>query len=99
MDSKPDALGPVDTSVFTDAHFLAASRTFQDHLYSYSNWLSDAHAEKVGKYEEGIKDGTLAAPWKDEIWERNNTEETKMPSVSSTALAGYVYPIPLFFSY
>ncbi|KAJ7255397.1 Asx homology domain-containing protein [Mycena rebaudengoi] len=86
MDSNPDALGPVDTSVFTDAHFLAASRTFQDHLYS--NWLSDVHAEKVRKYEEGIKDGTLAAPWKDEVWESNNTEETKMPSASSTALAG-----------
>ncbi|KAJ7054477.1 hypothetical protein C8F01DRAFT_1163505 [Mycena amicta] len=51
-------------SVFTDPHFLAAARTFQDHLFS--NWFSDAHTEKLQKYVEGTTAGTLAAPWKDE---------------------------------
>ncbi|KIK65321.1 hypothetical protein GYMLUDRAFT_219227 [Collybiopsis luxurians FD-317 M1] len=57
-------------SLFTDPHFLAASRTFQDHLYS--GWLKDDFKIKVSKYEEGIRDGTLAAPWKDEEWEKDH---------------------------
>jgi hypothetical protein len=65
--------GSIDTSLFTDAHFLAAAHTLQDHIYS--NWLSDTHVEKVKKYEQGIKDGSLAAPWKDEVWERDNQKE------------------------
>ncbi|KAJ7669424.1 Asx homology domain-containing protein [Mycena polygramma] len=73
--------GPIDTSLFTDAHFLAAAHTFQDHLYS--NWLSDTHAEKVKKYEQGIKDGSFAAPWKDEVWERDNQKEE--PAVAGAA--------------
>ncbi|KAJ7636902.1 Asx homology domain-containing protein [Roridomyces roridus] len=60
----------LDPSLFTDAHFLAAAHTFQDHLFS--DWLSDTHAEKVEKYTKGIQDGSLAAPWKDEVWERDN---------------------------
>ncbi|KAJ7732198.1 hypothetical protein B0H14DRAFT_2409327 [Mycena olivaceomarginata] len=44
--------GPVDPSLFTDSHFLAAAHTFQDHLFS--DWLSDAPAEKVEKYENTI---------------------------------------------
>ncbi|KAJ7793430.1 Asx homology domain-containing protein [Mycena olivaceomarginata] len=64
--------GAVDPSLFTDSHFLAAAHTFQDHLFS--DWLSDAHAEKVKKYEEGIRNGSLAAPWKDEVWERDNED-------------------------
>ncbi|KAJ7824510.1 Asx homology domain-containing protein, partial [Mycena olivaceomarginata] len=62
----------IDPSLFTDSHFLADVYTFQDHLFS--DWLSDAHAKKVKKYEEGIRDGSLAAPWKDEVWGRNNEE-------------------------
>ncbi|KAJ6532778.1 Asx homology domain-containing protein [Mycena vulgaris] len=81
---------PIDTSLFTDAHFLAAAHTFQDHLYS--NWLSDVHAEKVQKYEQGIKDGSLAAPWKDEVWERENQKEeptgTSAVNSHSATLAG-----------
>ncbi|KAJ6572120.1 Asx homology domain-containing protein [Mycena capillaripes] len=80
-----DSSGPgaVDPSLFTDAHFLAAAHTFQDHLYS--NWLSDVHAEKVEKYEQGIKEGSLAAPWKDEVWERDNQkEETPATSTSNS---------------
>lgn len=80
----------VDTSLFTDPHFLAAAHTFQDHLYS--NWLSEAQAEKMKKYEQGIKDGSLAAPWKDEVWERDNAREeptaTTGAANSSSNLAG-----------
>ncbi|KAJ7201597.1 Asx homology domain-containing protein [Mycena pura] len=75
----------VDASLFTDAHFLAGARTFQDHLYS--NWLSDAQAEKDKRYEQGIRDGTLAAPWKDEVWERDNKPEVEEPNMHAT-LAG-----------
>ncbi|KAF9466702.1 Asx homology domain-containing protein [Collybia nuda] len=60
----------LDGSVFTDSHFLAAAHTFQDHIYS--EWLSDAHADKVKKFQAGILDGTLSAPWKDEVWEKSN---------------------------
>ncbi|KAJ7931289.1 Asx homology domain-containing protein [Mycena leptocephala] len=72
---RPSRSSRIDehTSLFTDAHFLAAAHTLQDHIYS--NWLSDTHVEKVKKYEQGIKDGSLAAPWKDEVWERDNQKE------------------------
>jgi Asx homology domain len=60
----------LDLSVFTDPHFLAAARTFQDHIYS--DWMSDAHREKVNKFQAAIRDGTLAVAWKDEVWEKNN---------------------------
>ncbi|KAF9075892.1 Asx homology domain-containing protein [Rhodocollybia butyracea] len=57
-------------SVFTEPHFLAAAHTFQDHLYS--GWLRDEFKAKVIHYQEGIRDGTLAAPWKDEEWEKDH---------------------------
>lgn len=60
----------LDMSIFTDSHFLAAAHTLQDHIFS--DWMSDNHAKKVKKYEDGIVDGTLSAAWKDEVWERNN---------------------------
>ncbi|KAF5378158.1 hypothetical protein D9615_007616 [Tricholomella constricta] len=63
--------GEVDTAVFTDSHFLAAAHTLQDHIYS--DWMSESHVQKVKKYEEGIRNGTMSAPWKDEVWEQNNT--------------------------
>ena len=74
-----DGLPPADTttdqhelnlSIFTDPHFLAASRTFQDHLYF--GWFSAAHLEKVGDFQESVRNGTLAAPWKDEVWNREH---------------------------
>jgi len=76
-----------------DSHFLAAAHTFQDHLYS--NFLSDAHAKKVKTFEDGVREGTLHAPWKDEVWESNHMSEVQhpVPSVNaqpgiSSALAG-----------
>jgi hypothetical protein len=93
--ATPDML---DISVFTDPHFLAATRTFQDHIYS--NWMSDAHREKVNKFQAGIRDGTLAAAWKDDVWDKNNKpshpksiEKTASLGsvVESSTRAGYVY--------
>ncbi|KAG5653885.1 hypothetical protein H0H81_009707 [Sphagnurus paluster] len=79
-----DAMGEVDTSLFTDPHFLAAAHTLQDHIYS--DWMSDAHALKVKRFEEGVRDGTMAAAWKDEVWERNNA--APVAAVMSTSESG-----------
>ena len=88
----------LDTSVFTDPHFLAAARTFQDHIYS--DWMSDSHSEKVNKFQAGIRDGSLAAAWKDDAWDKNNkpirpklAEETASMGnvVESNSRAGSVY--------
>jgi hypothetical protein len=86
----PDVL---DAAVFTDSHFLAAAHTFQDHLYS--DGLSDATEERVHKFQTGIQSGTLHAPWKDEVWLRNNPPLTTESSHAaagpeSMALAGCV---------
>ena len=63
-------LGELNLTIFTDPHFLAASRTFQDHLYY--GWLSTTHLEKVRGFQETVRNGTLAAPWKDEVWNREH---------------------------
>ena len=91
--TSPDALDP---AVFVDPHFLGATHTFQDHLYS--NWLSDAHAEKVRMFEDGVREGSLHAPWKDQVWERDHMAQVPHhPAVSmkiqpafSSVLAGCV---------
>ena len=61
-------------ALFSDPHFLAAARTFQDHLYS--DWLSPAHQKKVARFEEGTRNGSLAARWKDEKWLEENPQVT-----------------------
>lgn len=71
-DKQTDA--ELNLSIFTDPHFLAASRTFQDHLYF--GWFSAAHLEKVGAFQESVRNGTLAAPWKDEVWNREHRRHT-----------------------
>lgn len=95
----------VDPSVFTDPHcahrpscpsprkltlepVLAAARTFQDHIFS--GWTTTAQEEKVQKYLQQIKEGSLHAPWKDDEWMRNNVETP----VESNGLAGYVSALP-----
>lgn len=98
-----DSLQPVvvdselNSNIFTDSHFLAAAHTFQDHLHS--DWLSQKHAQLVNKFEVGVQDGSLAAPWKDETWERDNTvpaakEDQSRPLRKDTSVslvrAGYV---------
>lgn len=67
-DQQTDA--ELNFSIFSDPHFLAASRTFQDHLYF--GWFSAAHHEKVRDFQETVRNGTLAAPWKDEVWNREH---------------------------
>jgi hypothetical protein len=70
---KEDSKQPkrsLDLSVFNDTHFLDGAHTFQDHLFS--GWFTTAHSAKVGTYLEGIRNGTFAAAWKDEVWEREN---------------------------
>ncbi|KAJ8095329.1 hypothetical protein AAF712_008679 [Marasmius tenuissimus] len=65
----------VDLNFFSDLHFLAAARTFQDHIYS--DWLSDEHKAKVKDWEEAVREGKTAAPWKDEEWEKNAAAEAE----------------------
>lgn len=80
----PPSYEILDPSVFTDPHFLAAAHTFQDHLYS--GWLTEAHVAKVKQFEDGVRSGTLAAPWKDEVWDRDHPvleEDDPQPSRSS----------------
>ena len=72
----------LDISVFTDPHLLAAAHTLQDHIYT--DWMSDCHVEKVQKYEAGVRDGTLSAAWKDEVWERNNASSSTIPATNGT---------------
>jgi hypothetical protein len=60
-------------NLFNDSHFLSAARTFQDQLYS--GWMTKTHEAKVEKFQAGIADGTLSAPWKDEVWERDAIKE------------------------
>ncbi|KAH8827161.1 hypothetical protein DL96DRAFT_1235844 [Flagelloscypha sp. PMI_526] len=56
----------LDPAIFTDAHFLSAARTLQDHIFS--GWKTKVQEEKELKYLEGIRNGSLHAPWKDDEW-------------------------------
>ena len=96
----------LNLGIFSDPHFLAASRTFQDHLYL--GWFLNEHLEKVRNFQEAVRNGTLAAPWKDEVWNRENhvlrylsPEEESKPSFTipceSSARAGYDFFCPLYF--
>ena len=71
----------LNLSIFSDPHFLAASRTFQDHLYF--GWFSAAHREKVKDFQESVRNGTLAAPWKDEVWNREHRHTLVEEQLSS----------------
>lgn len=88
----------IDISIFTDPHFLAAAHTFQDQLFT--GWRTDLHLGKVTKFETGVLDGSLRAPWKDEVWEKQNAPTAGVRSnveselagsqIESSARAGYV---------
>ena len=75
----PEALDPM---FFSDSHFLAALRTFQDHLHS--GWLTEDHKTRINKYRAGIEDGTLHAGWKDEAWSQSQAEENVTTSKSGS---------------
>ncbi|KAI0308899.1 Asx homology domain-containing protein, partial [Amylostereum chailletii] len=69
-----------------ESHFLAAMRTWQDHLYT--GWLTDAHMEKVRVFEESIRAGRTHVPWKDEVWEREHREEEEGGQVDEVVVGG-----------
>lgn len=71
-------------AVFNDSYFLDAAHTFQDHLCS--DWLSSTHTEKVNTYLDGIRDGTMASPWKDDVWERDNPRPNPVPPADSESV-------------
>lgn len=86
----------LDPSVFQDNHFLAAAHTFQDHIFT--GWMAEEHLQTLAKFESGILDGSLHAPWKDEVWERDQDAGGDLRTNASlpgsqneySALAGYV---------
>lgn len=64
--------------------------------------MTDAHSDRVSKFEKGVQDGTMHAPWKDEVWERDNgtvgvmlgSHDQNGPPGSQSdwaTLAGYVF--------
>ena len=101
----------LNLNIFSDPHFLAACRTFQDHLYL--DWFSASHLEKVKDFQEAVRNGTFAAPWKDEVWERENqvlgllaSEQHDVEPKSSftipfesSAKAGYDFSCPYILLY
>ncbi|KAK0218819.1 Asx homology domain-containing protein [Armillaria fumosa] len=85
--SSSSSSGTLDPSVFSDAHFLSAAHTFQDHIFS--GWTSDSHTAKVEKSKQGIRNGTLSAPYKDEEWDNQNRNDAQWLALpESSARAG-----------
>lgn len=75
----------LNADAFHDSHFLAAAHTFQDHIFS--GWRSTAQTDLLSKFEQGVRDGKIHPPWKDEIWESQHAPEV----AESSLLAGCVY--------
>lgn len=87
--------GVLDPMFFSDSHFLAALRTFQDHLHS--GWLTEDHRMKTNKYRAGIEDGTLHAAWKDEAWSQSQVEENLTTSSKPGSIAHRFVLSPLLY--
>ena len=87
----------LDPMLFSDPHFLAALRTFQDHLHS--GWLTEDHRTRVDKYRAGIEDGTMHAAWKDEAWSQSQIEEDAAAAskLGPTSLRFVFHPIVIIF--
>jgi len=77
--------GKLNPNIFRDTYFLTAAHTFQDHLFN--GWFTKSHKSKLEAYLEGIQTGTLALPWKDEVWERENPRPTKPARIRQPATA------------
>jgi len=75
----------LNPDIFRDTYFLTAAHTFQDHLFN--GWFTKSHKSKLGAYLEGIQTGTLALPWKDEVWEQENPRPTKPARIRQPATA------------
>ena len=73
----------LDPSFFKDIHFLAGLRTFQDHLYV--GWMAPSHRKDVETYTQGIRDGTLHALCKDQVWQRENAEVNEEENVTTSS--------------
>lgn len=67
IDPLPATLDP---SFFNNPFFLSGAKTFQDHVFS--SWLTKTARELVLQYEQGVRDGSLHAEWKDEEWQRDH---------------------------
>jgi len=81
----------LDPTFFSDPHFLAALRTFQDHLHN--GWLTEEHRMKVNRYQAGIEGGTLHAAWKDEAWSQSQVEgDAAVTSQSGSTSQRFVLP-------
>ncbi|CAL1702381.1 unnamed protein product [Somion occarium] len=76
----------LDPSIFTSSFFQSAALTFQDQLFS--SWFSQKAKETQEKYERGVRDGTMHAEWKDEVWERENDVSSLTRNTHGTDLAG-----------
>ena len=75
----------LDPTVFTSPFFLSAARTYQDHLFS--GWFGKKAREEVAQFEAGVRAGTLHAPWKDEVWERDHRpQENRLAHLLSCAI-------------
>ncbi|OCB91582.1 hypothetical protein A7U60_g1153 [Sanghuangporus baumii] len=57
-----------------DGHQKAClhSARHSDHLFT--GWFTSAHRELVEKHLSGTRAGSLHAPWKDEVWDRDHPE-------------------------
>jgi len=75
----------LNPDIFRDTYFLTAAHTFQDHLFN--GWFTKSHKSKLEAYLEGIQTGTLALPWKDEVWEQENPRPTKPARIRQPATA------------
>ncbi|KAF8910248.1 Asx homology domain-containing protein [Mucidula mucida] len=84
--TQSSSSGVLDLAVFKDSHFNSAARTFQDHIFS--GWKTETQAGKVQRYLDGIRDGSLSAPYKDEVWEKDNGVLVPIPRTSTSKTSG-----------
>jgi len=75
----------IDSSFLTCPFFEAAMRTFQDHIFS--GYFAREHEQELNAYEQGLRDGTLHAAWKDDAWEHDHpAAEEKRPILAEVSL-------------
>ena len=69
--SEPERSPATLDPMFLNSSFmLSAAHTFQDHIFS--GWLNNKAKDTVSRYEQGVRDGTIHAEWKDEEWQREH---------------------------
>lgn len=91
--SKPQALdithdstrAALNANVFSSSAFIAASTTFQDHLFS--GWKSAPKRAKVDAFRERIQDGSTHAEWKDDAWNAEAMPQKQRTNFSQDDLA------------